>query len=103
MDANSIIAVLSGVAGIAGGYVGGKRTGQSQAVSTAVDVVELLQVQIETLVAQNASKDERISTLEGKVELLEAMVTQRAEVEAVHDEVKGVKMVVDRIATKVGA
>lgn len=103
MDANAIIAILTGVAGVTGGYVGGKRTGQSQAVSTAVEVVDLLQVQVSTLVAQNAEKDEKIAILEGKVELLEAMITQRAEVEAVHAEVKDVRGVVDRIAIKVGA
>lgn len=103
MDANSIITIVAGVAGVAGGYAGGRRTGQSQAVSTAVNVVELLQVQVETLVAQNAEKDEKIAILEGKVELLEAMITQRAEVEAVHEEVRDVRVVVDRIAVKVGA
>lgn len=103
MDIAAIYAILSALAGVIGGYVGGKRTGQNETVSTAVSVVELLQVQVETLVAQNAEKDEKIATLEGKVELLEAMITQRAEVEAVHEEVKGVRVVIDKIAIKVGA
>ena len=48
------------------------------------------------LAEQNSGKSAEISQLQGKVEILEGLVTQRADVSAV-------KEVVDRIAVKVGA
>lgn len=96
MGVEAIIATLIGVAGIAGGWFGGKRTSDRGAVSIATETVELLQVQIELLKAENGE-------LKARVEVLEALVTQRAEVEAVNREVQGVRGVVDRIASKVGA
>ena len=96
MGVEALIAALAGIAGIAGGWFGGKRNAISASVSIATDTVELLQVQIEFLKQENGE-------LKARVEVLEALVTQRAEVEAVKQEVQGVRGVVDRIATKVGA
>lgn len=101
MDIDAIITVLTGVAGVTGGFIGGKRLGNSQAVSIAVDTVELLQVQVGLLTSANSEKDEKIADLGGRVNILESLVTQRAEVEAVHEEVRGVRTVVDRIAAKI--
>jgi hypothetical protein len=84
-----------------GSYFGGKRQGKGSAVGIAVDTVELLQVQVAMLTQQNSEKDQLIAELRGRVEVLEGLVTQRAEVEAVHEEVKGVRVVVDRIAEAV--
>jgi hypothetical protein len=103
MDANSIINVLIGAAGIAGGYFGGVRLGSGQAVSTAVEVVGLLQTQVDTLEGELNKRDAELADLKARVGILEEMVTQRAEVEAVKTEVKGVRSVVDRIAVRVGA
>lgn len=103
LEPDAVIAILTGVAGVAGGYVGGKRLGHTQASQLSVNTVELLQVAVEELRTQAAQKDTKIADLQGRIEVLESLVTQRAEVEAVHDEVQGVRGVVDRIAAKVGA
>lgn len=103
MDANNIITVLVGAAGVAGGFFGGQRLGTGSAVSTAVEVVSLLQAQVDTLEDALSRRDVEITDLRGRVDVLEEMVTQRAEVEAVRIEVKGVRTVVDRIAEVVGA
>ncbi len=103
MNPDVVITVLTGVAGITGGFFGGKRVGDNQAQQTAVSVVELLQVAVAELERQGAVKDEQLTELRTRVELLESMVTQRAEVDAVHVELKEVRGVVDRIADKLGA
>lgn len=103
LDMNAIIAILTGAAGVAGGFVGGKRFGHSQAAQISIDTVELLQIAVAELRTQVADKDNLVTDLRARVEILESLVTQRAEVELVHEEVKGVRGVVDRIASKVGA
>jgi hypothetical protein len=73
----------------AGGWVTGRR-------GVARQTVDLLQIQAVTLGEQNKQQAEKITALEGKVEVLESLVTQRAAVAEV-------KEVVDRIAARVGA
>lgn len=102
MGTETLVAIIISIAGTIGGYVGGKRTGNSNAVGVAVDVVELLRVQVEVLTRKGEEKDELIADLRGRVEVLEGLVTQRAEVEVVRAEVLGVRGVVDRIAERVG-
>lgn len=96
MDASNYIAILTGVAGVIGGLVGGKRLGDSQAHQTAVDTVELLQIAVAELERQGRLKDDELADLRGRVAVLEGLVTQRAEVEEV-------RTIVDRIAVKMGA
>ncbi len=103
MDAGTIITILTGAAGVAGGFVGGKRLGNNQAVDIAGSTVELFQASIEELRTQGEIKDAQLAELRSRVSVLESLVTQRAEVEVVYDEVKQVRGVVDRIASKVGA
>lgn len=103
MGIEAIVATILVIAGSAGGFMGGRRSAAATSIGIAVDTVELLQVQVATLVKQNEEKDSKISALEGKVDILEQMVTQRAEVEAVREEVVGVRNVVDRIASRVNA
>lgn len=103
MGIEAIIAAVIGLAGASGGFYEGRRRGASTISSIAVDTVELLQVQVNTLTEQGRAKDENLADLRARVEILESLVTQRAEVEAVHLEVQGVRGVVDRIASKVGA
>lgn len=103
MDAGTVIALVGGACAAIGGYVGGKRTSNTSAVETAVGVVELLQVRIETLDDDKKERDLKIAQLLVRVEVLESLVTQKADVEAVADEVSGVRGVVDRIALKMGA
>lgn len=103
MDVGTVLAAVAGIAGAAGGFVGGRRTATSTTINIAVDTVELLQAQVATLTSDREEKHALIADLRGRVEILESLVTQRAEVEAVHEEVRGVRGVVDKIATKVGA
>ncbi|ATW62482.1 hypothetical protein HWB39_gp54 [Streptomyces phage WRightOn] len=103
MGPDTIIAVLTGAAGVAGGFFGGKRLGGIQVQEAAVNTVELLQVAVGELERQGRLKDEEVADLRARVDILESMITQRAEVEAVHLEVQGVRGVVDKIAAKVGA
>jgi ubiquinone biosynthesis protein UbiJ len=103
MDADAIITILTGAAGVTGGFFGGKKLGNNQAQQTAVSTVELLQVAVAELERQGRIKDEKLADLQGRIGVLEDMVTQRAEVAAVHEEVKGVRTIVERIADKVDA
>lgn len=99
MDSGTIITVLTGLGGVVGGFFGGKRL----AVSTAVDVVDLLQAAVEQLQADKDQKDRELAELRARILVLEELVTQKADVDAVRVEVGGVRQVVDRIAEKVGA
>jgi FtsZ-binding cell division protein ZapB len=103
MDSETIITILTGAAGVAGGFFGGKKLGASTDSQTAVNTVELLQIAVAELERQGHAKDEELADLRGRVGVLEDMVTQRAEVAAVHEEIKGVRGVVNSIAAKVGA
>lgn len=100
MDVDAIITVFTGVAGVTGGFVGGKRLGNQQAQQLSVGVVELLQAAVSELERQGRLKDEDLADLRGRVAVLEDLVTQRAAVDAVHEEIKGVRKVVDRIEAK---
>lgn len=101
MGIEALITLLIGISGAAGGYVGGKRNGESAALGTAMNTVELLQVQVNTLTSEGSSKDAIVTDLRARVELLEQLVTQRARVEEVYNAVEGVRTVVDQIKEKV--
>jgi FtsZ-binding cell division protein ZapB len=96
MDTDTIVTVLTGLAGVTGGFFGGKRLGNQQIQTTAVNTVQLLQAAVAELKDQNTLKDQKIAELGARVEVLEGLVTQRARVEEVHE-------TVTRIAAKVGA
>ena len=99
MDSGTIVTVLTGIGGVVGGFFGGKRL----AVSTAVDVVDLLQAAVEQLQQDQKKKELEITELKARIVILESLITQKADVEAVRVEVGGVREVVDRIAAKVEA
>lgn len=103
MGIEAIVAAAISVAAAIGGFFGGRRTASTNAMGIAVDTVELLQTQVAALVFRNEEKDNLISDLSARVEMLESLVTQKADVAAVHVDLKEVRGVVDRIATKVGA
>lgn len=90
----SQLAVLA--AGIGGGWATGRR-------GVARQTVDLLQIQVSSLTQSNESKDIELSGLKGRVEVLEGLVTQRAAVAEVQEELHEVHAKVDRIADKVGA
>lgn len=96
MGVEAILTVVIGLAGTVGGFIGGRR-------GVAKATVEMLEAQVATLIRQNEEKDKVISALQGKVEALEALVTQRAEVHEVYQELMEIRGVVDRIASKVDA
>ena len=96
MDAGAIITILTGAAGVVGGFFGGKRLGHTQAQALAVDTVELLTLAVGELRIQAGIKEQEIATLRGRIDILEGLVTQRAEVDEV-------RLIVDKIAQKVGA
>ena len=69
----------------------------------ARQTVDLLQIQVTSLRESNDEKDLELSEIKGRVEVLESLVTQRAAVNEVHEELSVVHGKVDRIAAKVGA
>ncbi len=89
MDPGTVVQVASMAAVAAGGWVTGRR-------GVARQTVDLLQIQADALKRQTEDQASEITTLKGKVEVLESLVTQRAAVAEV-------KEVVDRIAARVGA
>lgn len=89
MDTNTIISVVAPIATLAGGWSIGRRGLSRQ-------TIDLLAIQVNTLKESNESKTAQITELTGKVNVLESMITQRAEVAEV-------KEIVERIAVKVGA
>ena len=103
MDINALITIATGLAGVAGGAWGGAHFRRSEESQIAADTVEMLQTGLAELRTQNDEKSSKIIDLMARVEVLESLVTQRAEVEAVHVEVTEVKGIVNRIAVKVGA
>jgi len=103
VDANAIITIVTGAAGVAGGWFGGRRLGVNGAIEAAVSLSEIQQARIDALEASLGVKNEEVANLTERVKMLEELVTQRAQVEMVHAEVVAVRTAVDRIAVKVGA
>lgn len=103
MEPQALVMAFIALAGTCGGIIEGRRQARSLHMGVANDTVSLLQVQVATLSADRGEKDGLINDLRVRVEVLESLVTQRAEVEKVHVTVKGIRGVVERIATKVGA
>ncbi|HEY6018852.1 MAG TPA: hypothetical protein VIY48_02875 [Candidatus Paceibacterota bacterium] len=89
MDTNTIISVVAPIATLVGGWSIGRRGLSRQ-------TIDLLAIQVNTLKESNESKTAQITELTGKVNVLESMITQRAEVAEVRE-------IVERIAVKVGA
>jgi len=103
MGAEAVLAAFAGLAGILGGFLEGRRRARDAGMEVAVNTVELLQAQVEALAGDRRDKDSTIADLQSRVKVLESLITQRAEVEAVHKDVKTIKNAVHRIAAKVGA
>lgn len=103
MGIEAIIATLVGVAGILGGYFGGRRSGKSQDLVDTATAMGILREAITELEKQLKAKDTVIAELYGRVQVLEGLVTQKADVAAVEEGVKGVREVVDRIELVINA
>lgn len=103
MDFGSMLTALGvGATGV-GSFIGGRMTGKSVASQLAVDTVDLLQSQVDALKNDKHDKDAELINLRSRVEVLESLVTQRAEVEELGEKISLVKETVDKIAIKVGA
>jgi hypothetical protein len=110
LDPGTILTVATSSTGLLAGAWGGSRYGKQQALADAAnassmsaDLIATLQAKIGILEEQNASKDESMSELFSRIDALENLVTQKAEVEAVHTDLIEVKEIVSSIASKVGA
>lgn len=103
MGVEALIATAVAVAGALGGFFEGKRRGAVGTASIANNTVNILEAQVEALLRDKSDRDAMIDDLRQRVEVLEGLVTQRAEVKAVHEDVKAVRSVVTQIARKVGA
>lgn len=103
MDIGTVVAVVGvGATGV-GSYIGGRITGKNSVSQIAADTVTILKAQVEALREDKESKDAELTDLRARVDVLEGLVTQRAEVAELSGKVDEVKDTVDRIAVRVGA
>lgn len=103
MAIDAIIAMGVGIAGVVGAFYEGRRRGAVSTTTIANNTVNLLKVQLEAFEADRAEKERVIADLKARVEILEGLVTQRAEVRRMHDDVLGIRTVVDRIDTRLAS
>lgn len=109
MDQATLTTVITTMTGVIGGMYGGVRYGKQSALADAANsstvasnTVEMLQAQVDHLEEVVAEKNDRLTEVTARVTVLEDLVTQRAAVAEVHDEVKASRIVLDKIAAKVG-
>lgn len=103
MDADTAVTLATYAGLVSGAFFSGRITGRSSAQQIATDTVDMLQTQIQSLKDDKEVRDDELIELRGRVDVLENLVTQRAEVEAVHEDVRASRVVLDKIAEKVGA
>lgn len=103
ISGDTILSAVVAIVTAAGGFSVGRRTSRNTEMQIASDTVNMLQAQIETLKDDKDARDAELSALRTRVTMLENLVTQRAKVDEVHTEVKGARVVIDKIAVKVGA
>lgn len=110
MDQGTLTTVITTATGLIGGMYSGVKYGKQSALAGAADsstiatnTVEMLQAQVNHLEEVVQEKNQALTEVTARVSLLEDLVTQRAAVSEVYDEVKSTRLVVDRIAEKVGA
>jgi FtsZ-binding cell division protein ZapB len=94
------LATMSQLALLAAGIGGGWATGRR---GVARQTVDLLQIQVSALKEEKTEKDAELSEIKGRVEVLESLVTQRAAVNEVREELGEVHVKVDRIVAKLDA
>lgn len=96
MDIDAATTAAVSIATALGGFLGGKKIGVNGSIQIANDTVSMLSLQVDLLEKKNEHQEAEIADLKTRVDVLQDISTQRANVEAV-------KEVVDRIAEKVGA
>jgi len=99
MDPATIVGLSSAIGGALIGAIGGR----INALQGLAAINQLLQSTIDNLQTEKTAKDAAIQRLENKVESLEGLVTQKAEVAQLHVKVDALTGRVEAIATKVGA
>lgn len=109
MDSATLTTVITTATGVVGGLYGGVRYGKQSALSdaansstVATNTVEMLQAQVNHLEEVKDEQSAVIAELNARVNVLEDLVTQRAAVSEVNENVLSVKTTVERIAVKVG-
>lgn len=110
MDQATLTTVITTATGVIGGMYGGVRYGKQSALADAANsstvasnTVEMLQAQVDHLEEVVSEKNQALTEVTARVTVLEDLVTQRAAVAEVYDEVKSSRVVLDRIAAKVDA
>lgn len=103
VDGTMLSTMIVSLGTAAGGYMGGRMTGRSSASQIASETVDMLQTQVDVLKSDKDDKDLVVLDLQTRIEVLESLVTQRAAVDAMHEEVRLVHGVVSAIAARVGA
>jgi len=98
MDNATLFAIVSGVAGALVGAVAGRLN----ALQGYAAINQILQSRITDLEHQETEKTAVISSLTIRIETLEGLVTQRAEVAALHAKVDALTTRIDAIATHMG-
>lgn len=88
------IATASQLALLAAGVGGGWMTGRR---GVARQTVEMLETQVNILTTSNETKEVELTAIRTRVEVLEGLVTQRAAVSEVHEELQVVHGKVDQI------
>lgn len=89
MDQDALVSILLALSSVGAGFTIGRR-------GLSSETVQMLQAQVEAHERDKAERNEKIVILEGRLEVLESLVTQRAAVDEVRE-------IVDRIADRVGA
>lgn len=103
MDYGTIISAATAVGVGAGGFIGGRLTGRSNVSQIASDTIGMLQAQVDVLKEDKDHRDLEILDLTQRVAVLEGLVTQRAAVDEVHEDVRANQAILRRIADKVEA
>jgi hypothetical protein len=103
MDIGSALTALTVIGTGLGSFAGGRLSGKGSASQIAADTVDMLQAQVDVLKEEKNSSHAELASLRARVDVLEGLVTQRAEVDELGAKISLVKETVDKIAIRVGA
>jgi putative ubiquitin-RnfH superfamily antitoxin RatB of RatAB toxin-antitoxin module len=87
VDITTVVTAIGGVGLAAGSFYSGRKTLKTNDSQLAVNTVDLLNAQLGILRTENAALKEILAQQGDRIKILEALVTQRAEVEMVKDTV----------------
>jgi putative ubiquitin-RnfH superfamily antitoxin RatB of RatAB toxin-antitoxin module len=87
VDIGTVVTAIGGVGLAAGSFYSGRKTLKTNDSQLAVNTVDLLNAQLGILRTENAALKEILAQQGDRIKILEALVTQRAEVEMVKDTV----------------